>query len=201
MNSTPNGKIRSDIKLIIIGKSDVSVPFINKWRNITPEKEEDNSIISNFGFKIYKYKGDSYKIFLYRAIGKEPNQQWVNASTRDAHGLIFIGNATTPESIENVLQWKKLFDNNTFIDDKPFPCILVENNIDLLPQEEQMNDSNLKLIGEKYKFDKVYQASSTKGININESMDFLIQLIIQRLQSFVSSIDHNDLFSSERRKK
>ena len=200
MNSTPNGKLRSNIKLIIIGKNDVSVPFINKWRNIT-SKDDDDSIISNFGFKIYNYKGNLYKIFLNQAIGKEPNQQWVNSATRDTHGLIFIGNATTPESIEFVLEWKKLFENNKFIDDKPLPCILVENNIDLLPQEEQMNDSKLKLIGEKYKFDKVYRVSSTKGININESMDFLIQLIIQRLEIFASSINDNDIFSSERRKK
>ena len=63
MNSTPNGKLRSNIKLIIIGKNDVSVPFINKWRNIT-SKDDDDSIISNFGFKIYNYKGNLYKIFL-----------------------------------------------------------------------------------------------------------------------------------------
>ena len=54
------------------------------------------------------------------------------------------------------------------------PSILVQNKVDLLPEEEQDNDEELKKFSEDNGFNGYFRTSAKTGENIDESMDFLI---------------------------
>ncbi len=57
----------------------------------------------------------------------------------------------------------------------------MENKADLLPPNERKNDSDLKSFANSNKFTESFRTSAKTGLNINESMDFLIKNIIMRL--------------------
>ena len=63
---------------------------------------------------------------------------------------------------------------------------MVENKIDLLPEAEQKKDDRLKEFAKKNEFIGAFRASAKAGININESMEFLIREIIKRMEGMAS---------------
>jgi GTPase Era involved in 16S rRNA processing len=82
------------------------------------------------------------------------------------------------------IKWKNSIDENArFFDGLPLPCILIENKVDLVSPEEAKNDSEFKEFSQKNKFIGCFRSSAKMGININESMEFLIQNIVDRLST------------------
>ena len=55
-----------------------------------------------------------------------------------------------------------------------FPCVIVQNKIDLLPKEQQSNDSILKSFAKENGYINAYNVSAKEGINIDKVMDDLI---------------------------
>ena len=99
-------------------------------------------------------------------------------------GAIFISDATNPEDLEIIQKWKHNFDECvSFINGTPLPSILIENKIELLPEEERMNDIRLKEFARENKFDGAFRVSSVNGVNVNESMDFLIRVILNKIEA------------------
>ncbi|MCQ2817043.1 MAG: hypothetical protein MJ252_07240 [archaeon] len=74
---------------------------------------------------------------------------------------------------------------------------MVENKVDLLPAEEQDNISALKEFADKNEFAGCFRASAKTGKNINESMVFLIQAIIDRLEGATNE-GKEDAFTTKR---
>ena len=60
---------------------------------------------------------------------------------------------------------------------------MVENNIELI-DEENKNDPEFANFVENNKFCRGFKTSDKKGINISESMEFLIKNIIKRMEDF-----------------
>ncbi len=80
------------------------------------------------------------------------------------------------------IKWKNIIDENArFFDGDLLPCLLIENKVDLVPQDQIKNDSELKDFSEKQKFIGCFRSSAKMGININESMELLIKNIVERL--------------------
>ena len=63
------------------------------------------------------------------------------------------------------------------------PCILIENKKDLLSEEELNNESYLYEFSLLNNFDGYFRCSAKTGENVEESMNFLIQKIIDRFHS------------------
>ena len=74
----------------------------------------------------------------------------------------------------------------TFFEDGHLPAVIVQNKVDLLPEEEQDNDEELKKFGNDNGFNGYFRASAKTGKNIKESMEFLIKQIIKRLEELNS---------------
>ena len=90
--------------------------------------------------------------------------------------------------------WKAAVDETEkFIDGNGVPCVLVENKVDLLPPEKANDLVSLKGFASANNFIASFRTSAKTGFNINESMSYLIEIILQRL-SAVSSKD----FSTDR---
>ena len=76
--------------------------------------------------------------------------------------------------------------NSEFLDGRKLPCILVENKIELLDEEENNEEKNkeFKEFGEKNGFDGAFRISVKVAKNIHEALDFLILNIIKRYEDF-----------------
>ena len=84
-------------------------------------------------------------------------------------------------------KWKDAVDESEkFLDGKNVPCVLVENKVDLLPQNEANNLVSLKGFANANNFLASFRTSAKTGYNINESMSYLIENILQRLSTITS---------------
>ena len=175
-----------DIKLVLIGTPNSGKKvFANKWsRNIATEN--DKSLIStDCYFKILKIDGYLLRIQIWELFGPNINHtSTTKIFAKDSLGAIFISDATNPEDLEIIQKWKHNFDECvSFINGTPLPSILIENKIELLPEEERMNDIRLKEFARENKFDGAFRVSSVNGVNVNESMDFLIRVILNKIKA------------------
>ena len=72
------------------------------------------------------------------------------------------------------------------MDGKNVPCVLVENKADLLKPNEVDNVANLKGFANVNGFIASFRTSAKTGFNINESMSFLIEHILQRMSTITA---------------
>ena len=80
------------------------------------------------------------------------------------------------------------------MDGKDIPCLLVENKSDLLPSDEVDKIIGLKEFSRNNNFLACFRTSAKTGYNIEESMSYLIENIIQRM----GQVSSNNIFSPER---
>ena len=79
---------------------------------------------------------------------------------------------------------KKVDDVVGFPDDSNIPGILVENKVDLLKEgTKEGKDKDFKDFAKKDGFCGCFRTSAKQGTNVNESMVFLIETIIERFKS------------------
>ena len=85
------------------------------------------------------------------------------------------------------MSWKNSVDEaERFLDGKYIPCVLVENKADLLKKDDVNDLVSLKGFASSNNFIGSFRTSAKTGYNINESMSFLIENIIQRLSTITS---------------
>ena len=70
-----------------------------------------------------------------------------------------------------------------FVDGGNLPCLLVENKADLLEEGEQENYEDLKEFAKEGEFCGCFRTSAKTGLNINESMEYLIKNILKRFEN------------------
>ena len=171
-----------DYKIIIIGNSDTNkTAFVNKYTKNNFNDAYKATIVSEFGFKIFEYGDNLYRVQLWDLAGQDKNSMVTKLFAKDAHGVVVMSNACNIQSREDSIKWKKSIEELKFFDGKELPCILVENNIELLPDDEH-NDSSFEEFWKNNGFMKGFRVSSKTGENINESMEFLIKKIIKRME-------------------
>ena len=86
---------RSDLKLIFIGNSCTGkTSLVNKWtKNIFSDTYKE-TIVSQFGFKIFEKDGKLYRIQLWDLAGQDKNAMVTKIFAKDAHGCIIMSDAT-----------------------------------------------------------------------------------------------------------
>ena len=98
----------------------------------------------------------------------------------------------------STLRWKGSVDEvATFLDGGKLPCLLVENKADLLDEENAEKSPELEEFSSSNGFCGSFRTSAKTGLNINESMEFLIKNIIQRMEAMQSK--GNEVFTTERK--
>jgi hypothetical protein len=73
---------------------------------------------------------------------------------------------------------------------------LVENKVDLLDNPEQ-DEQSLQAFAQSGEFCGSFRTSAKTGLNISESMEFLIKTIIKRMEDMSSK--GNEVFTTERK--
>ena len=180
-------KGRIDLKLVILGSSGTGkTSFCNVWVNDIFYDEYKATVMSEFSFKMYNYKGNYYKVQIWDLAGQDKNIYTSKVFTKGAHGCLILYDAKNKDSFKNTLKWKKAIDENTkFIDETPLPIILVQNKIDLVDREELNQDEDeLKKFVDENGFLTFKRISCKTKENINETMDCLLANIIERLEEY-----------------
>ena len=190
---TDKKKFHSDLKIIVIGPTKSGkTSFVNKWvKNIFSETYR-STIVSEFGFKIFEYEQKIFRIQLWDLAGQDKNQMITKIFAKDAHGVVFVCDATDKQTREDLLKWKNSVDEcASFLDGGKIPCILVENKIDLV--ENEVDNGELKSFSDKNGFNGCFRTSAKTGENIGESMEFLLKNIIERIKE----MNKNDINENE----
>jgi tRNA U34 5-carboxymethylaminomethyl modifying GTPase MnmE/TrmE len=77
------------------------------------------------------------------------------------------------------------------------PCLLVENKADLLDGDVE-NDPELQEFAKTNEFCGCFRTSAKTGLNISESMEFLIKTIVKRMEDMQNK-GNEEVFSTERK--
>ena len=78
------------------------------------------------------------------------------------------------------------------MDGKNVPCVLVENKADLLDANRVNDVVELKGFANANNFIASFRTSAKTGFNIDESMKFLIEHVLQRMSTISSKEFTND---------
>lgn len=174
---------KADIKIIIIGNCDTGkTSFCQLWVKQEFSEKYKATIMTDFNFKIYEYKGNLYKIQIWDIAGQDRSIQTTKVLTKNAHGCIIFCDITQKKTLEETKKWKAVVDENAlFIDDTPLPCILVQNKIDLVSEKDIINDSDFQKFSERNNFLNCFRTSVKLNIGVDNVMNFLLEYIINKL--------------------
>ena len=188
---------------MIIGSSGTGkTSFVQRWTKGEFSDEYKPTIINEFGFKIYESHDILFRVQLWDIGGQDKSASMAKIFARDSHGCLVFTDINSNESSDEIIKWKQIIDDESaFIDDGSIPFILIINKIDLIENdEEKFNKINeeFKHISEKYGFLKYFLTSGKKNINVNESMTFLLENVIDRLQKYCN--ENNQVIGKQKRK-
>jgi len=177
----------TDLKIVIVGNSGVGkTSFVKQWTKGIFSDDYKATIMSEFSYKIFEYKGKYYKIQFWDIGGQDKNIYTSKVFTKNAHGCILLSDLTNPDTLKVTIKWKNSIDENSrFIDGDYLPSLLVQNKVDLI------TDDNLKEPTEEVKkfanengYLSVLNASAKTGEGVDIAMDYLIKTIIDRLEEY-----------------
>ena len=197
-----NQNIRTDLKLLVVGPTYVGkTSFINRWTKDVFKDNYKQTVVSEFGFKIYESKGKLYRIQLWDLAGQDQSLTLTKIYAKDSHGCVIISDSTNLKSLETCLEWKNCVTEAVkFIDGGTLPCILVQNKIDLIENREDFVkiEEETKNTSEDNYFEKYFMTSVKQNVNVEEAMNFLIDNIINRLEEYAKS--GNIIFNEQKQR-
>lgn len=190
-----------ELKIMIIGSSGAGkTSFVQRWTKGDFIEDYRPTIISDFGFKIYEYNKNLFRVQLWDIGGQDKSASMAKIFARDSHGCIVVTDISINENPIEIFKWKEIIsEESSFIDDEKIPFILVGNKIDLIKTEENKKiiEEKTKNICNNYGFMNYFLTSAKEGINVNESMQYLLDHIIERFEKFCE--DNNQEFGQKRK--
>ena len=201
MSNSKFNKCKNSLKIVIVGNSRTEkTSFCNRWMKDTFTNDYKATVLSDFSYKIYEYKGNYYKIQFWDIAGQDKNIYTSKVFSKGAHGCIIVSDITNEETLQKTLLWKKAIDENTqFIDGEKIPSILIQNKIDLI-SDNDISESNEDIDNfcKNNKFTNYFRTSCKDGRNVNESMDYLLSVIIDKIEDY-SKNNNNSPFDDDKR--
>lgn len=197
-------QIRTDLKILLIGSSGTGkTSFMNRWTHGEFDDIHKPTLVSEFGFKIYQSNNKFYRIQLWDIGGQDKSPSMAKIFSRDSHGCIVLSDSTNKETLNDTIKWKKVVnDESSFIDGEKLPFILVQNKIDLLTNKEEIDliENETKNVCLNESFTKYFLISVKENVNVDESMNYLLDNIIQRLEKYAKQSGDENIFNDIRRK-
>ncbi|MCQ2819539.1 MAG: GTP-binding protein [archaeon] len=189
MDDDQSNKLQTEsieLKIIVIGNAGTGkTSFCCRW---TKDQFNDNymaTIMTDFSFKMFEYKSKMYRISLWDIAGQDKNIHLSKLFAKNAHGVIVMSDVTNKSSLEAADLWKNEIDsNNLFVDGNKMPCLLIQNKVDLIEDEENFEIEKIEKYAQDNNYINVFCTSAKTGLNINEAMEYFIQHIADRLEEY-----------------
>ena len=194
--------IRTDLKILVVGCSGTGkISFVKRWTKDEFKENYQATIVSEFGFKIHESNGNCYRIQLWDIGGQDKSPSMAKIFSRDSHGCVIISDATNLKTLEETLVWQKLVSQEAkFLDGDDLPFVLVQNKVDLIDTREVFVDieNKTKEICEFNNFEKYFMTSVKQNVNVEETMSFLIEKIVERLEKYAAK--GNIIFNEQKKR-
>ena len=114
-------------------------------------------------------------------VGNIKNVSIVAHLAKDSHNCIVLADTTNRTTLNEIFTCKNVVDETTkLLDGGKLPCVLVENKVDLLAENEIGNDERLKSFAEQNGFIGSFRVSAKTRFNVDKSMEFLLRNVIER---------------------
>lgn len=171
-------------KIIVIGTSNTGkTSFVRRWTKNVFEDIYQSTIGADQEHRIIE-KGDSlFQIAIWDLPGMDYNPYLSKIFSKDAYGCVILADATNQKTLDDALKWKRELDKEAFFPDLgALPCVLVENKIDLLNEIERRDMQGLVRFAKNNNFDAAFRVSVKEGINVEQAMEALIDMIFERLE-------------------
>ena len=194
--------IRTDLKILVVGCSGTGkTSFVKRWTKDEFKENYQATIVSEFGFKIHESNGNCYRLQLWDIGGQDKSPSMAKIFSRDSHGCVIISDATNLKTLEETLVWQKLVSQEAkFLDGDDLPFVLVQNKVDLIDTREVFVDieNKTKEICEFNNFEKYFMTSVKQNVNVEETMSFLIEKIVERLEKYAAK--GNIIFNEQKKR-
>ena len=190
-----------DLKIILIGNvSTGKTSIVDRYINNKFRDKIRATISPNFSYKLIKKNGIIYRLQFWDIPGQDRSPTLTSVFCRDAHGFLFCCDATLEKTRNDILKWKKSLED--FIDISDIPGIIMENKCDLLGNENDYEKGidELKKFSDKNNFCGSFRTSALNGYNIDNSMNFLVEEIIRKIDIEVknNNISSNNTISKNK---
>jgi len=176
MTNNDNDNKLEKIKIGIYGESTVGkTHFSRTYTNgVNPELTLPTVGIDSFYIDKILSNGKKYKIIIYDTAGQERYRSLSLTSVRRCDGIILMYDITKKNTFESIKDWYNSI--HEVIED--INLILIGNKCDLEDKREVSEEEGLKE-AQNYKV-SYFETSAKKGINVEKSVDELIDKIIAK---------------------
>ena len=179
-----------DLKIILVGESETGKSaFIHKYTKDIFIESYNPTMVTDLGYQIFEKYGKLNRIQIWEISGKDANKTLTNIFSKDADGCIIFSDCINIKTREKSLEWKNSVNKVAkFADGGDFPFILVESKRDLLgPNIIEEYEENINNFCQNNKFIGGFLISSKSGKNVKESIEFLLNNIVDRLTEINSN--------------
>ena len=174
-------KASKDLKIIIVGNSGTGkTSFVNKYIYNKFAQTYSATIGSQFSYKIVKINDVMYRVQFWDIAGQDKNPETTGIFCKNTKGIILCSEVDKIQAREDTIKWRESIEKN--IDIEKIPIILIENKCDLLGDNERQYNKDieeLNTFGENNKINKCFRVSALNGFNVEESINFLINKIVE----------------------
>jgi small GTP-binding protein len=183
----------ADIKILIVGNTSTGkTSYVERYTTGTFKETYKATIISEYKYKIIKINNKIYRIHLWDLGGQDKNIYISKLLLKDSNGILIFSDVNRKNTIDDMLNWKNFFkeyNNFTFFKEET-PIIGIFNKCDLL--NNNIDDESFvdNFINKNY-FDNNFKTSAKDNINIEESMNYIINKIIDLLNKKSELYENN----------
>ena len=187
------------LKIIIIGDTSTGkTSIVTKYIYNKFSESYKATIVSQFDFKIIKYKDQIYRLQFWDLAGQDISPEMTKLFCQDTNGVIICCEVNKKESRDNTLKWKENLINNR-IDIKKITLVLCENKCDLL-NDNYENFQELKNFSINNEFNQCFRTSALNGFGIEDMILFIVEDIVNRNNNNNNN-EINDTFKIQKNKK
>ena len=163
--------------LLIIGDATVGKTCI--LRRFAHDKFTSNYISTvgiDFFTKDVILDDKKIHIKIWDTAGQERYRSLTQGFFRKAEGIIIVYDITNESSFNNLKFWIDSIESNTNSQNSKIPAIIIGNKIDILERKVDKVSAENFAKNKNYKY---FEVSAKTGINIDESIKFLIKKVLK----------------------
>jgi Ras-related protein Rab-32 len=134
----------------------------------------------DFALKVLKWDNNTViRLQLWDIAGQERFGNMTRVYYKEAVGALVVFDITRPPTFDAVQKWKSDIEHKVFLpDERPIPCVLLANKCDL-PNAINKSKEEMDNYCAEYGFAGWFETSARENKNIEESVKFLVEKILE----------------------